>query len=93
MPSDDNDDGCVYQEEDTSRRSAVLGVQHTLADALLLTAMTLQTDERAAHQAQRRVFGGLSAAAAGFPVVVLEDGVVIVGKLQETRSSPLRILT
>lgn len=66
--------------------------QHTLTDALLFTAVTLQTDERAAHQAQRRVFGGLAAAGAGFPVVVLEDGVVIVWEVQEARGGPLRIL-
>lgn len=58
----------------------------------MFAAEALETDERSTNEAQSWVLGCLIAHSAGLPVVVLEDSVVVVGKLQQTRSGPVRVL-
>ena len=65
---------------------------NTFTDALLLAAQALEADEGPADEAQGGVLWHLLAGGAGLPVVVLEDGVVVVRELQEMGGCPLRVL-
>lgn len=55
--------------------------QHTFTVTLLLAAQAFQAHKRATHQAHSWVFGNLGADTAGFSVVVLKNGVVILRQL------------
>lgn len=92
MPADDDDDRGIDQEEDARSCTTVLGVQNTFTNALLLAAQPFEADKGATDEAERRVLWHFFAGSAGLPVVVLEDGVVVVGELQEVGGCPQRVL-
>lgn len=66
--------------------------QNAFTGPLLLAARTFETDKGPADKAEGGVFWHLFASSAGLPVIVLEDDVVVVGQLEETRRRPLVVL-
>lgn len=66
--------------------------QNAFTGPLLLAARTFETDKGPADKAEGGVFWHLFASSAGLPVIVLEDDVVVVRQLEETRRHPLVVL-
>lgn len=66
--------------------------QNAFADPLLFAAHAFEADEGATYEAEGGIFWHLFAGAAGLPVIVLEDDIVVVGQLQKAGGRPLRFL-
>lgn len=66
--------------------------QNAFTGPLLLAARTFETDKGPTDKAEGGVFWHLFASSAGLPVIVLEDDVVVVRQLEETRRHPLVVL-
>lgn len=56
-------------------------MQHTFTVTLLLAAQSFQAYKSAANKANSWIFRNLGADTAGFPMVVLKNGVVILRQL------------
>lgn len=81
VPADDDDHRRVDQKENSRAGTAVLRMQYTFTVTLLLAAKSFQAYKSATNKANSRIFRNLGTDAAGFSVVVLKNGIIILRQL------------